>query len=109
MDVLKDKNYESFDYTCRYANVPYYYNTLDDKYIFGIGTQMQKKDIQYVAHKVDEADTLESLALKYYNNPTLFWVIAYFNDILDCYDPLINRYKVINIPNISSIAFDAER
>ena len=72
MDVLKDKTIESFDYICRYSTVPFYYNTLDDKYIYAIGTQVQKKDIPYVAHKVSPTDTLEYLALKYYNNPTLY-------------------------------------
>ena len=109
MDVLKDKSINTFDYTCRYSTIPFYYHTLDDKYIYGVGTQIEKENIQYVAHKVKDTDTLEYLALKYYNNPTLFWVIGYFNDILDSYARLIDSYKIIKIPNITSIAFGAER
>ena len=45
MDVLKDKNIETFDYVCRYSTVPFYYHTLDDKYIYGIGTQIEKENI----------------------------------------------------------------
>lgn len=104
MDVLKDKKYNDFDYTCRYTSIPYYYNTLDDKYIFGIGKQLLK-DVSYVAHKVTNRDTLESLALKYYNNPTLYWVIAYFNDVMDSFEMLSERYEIIKIPNISSVLF----
>lgn len=109
MDVLKDKEINTFDYTCRYSTVPFYYHTLDDKYIYGIGTQIEKKNIQYVAHKVKDTDTLEYLALKYYNNPTFYWVIGYFNDILDCYEHLIDRFEIIKIPNITSLSFGAER
>lgn len=109
MDVLKDKNIDSRDYICRYSSVPYYYHTLDDKYICGVGTQMVKKDIPYVAHRVKDTDTLDYLALKYYNNPTLFWVIGYFNDILDAFSPLSERFEIIKIPNLSSISFGAER
>lgn len=108
MDVLKDKNYASYDYTCRYTAFPYYYHTEDKKYIYGLTSNM-KKDITYVAHKVKDNDTLDSLALKYYNNPTLYWVIAYFNDIQDCYINLKSEFDVIKIPNISSISFGEER
>lgn len=109
MDVLTDKQINTFDYLSRYATVPFYYNTVDEKYIYGIGTQIDKNNIQFVAHKVTPTDTLENLALRYYNNPTFFWVIAYFNDVLDCYAPLLDRYDVIKIPSISSVAFGAQR
>ena len=108
MDILKDKTYKDYDYTCRYTSVPYFYNTVDDKYIYGIGTQMFK-DMTYVAHKVLATDNLDSLALKYYNNPTYWWVIAYFNDILEVFEPLSDKFEIIKIPNISSITFGDER
>lgn len=108
MDILTNTNYFSADYICRYSSVPYYYNTEDRKYIYGIGTNMVKT-LPYVAHKVKDTDTLDYLALKYYNNPTYYWVIAYFNDIQDCYEPLNKNFKIIKIPNISSIEFKNER
>ena len=108
MDVLKDKQYETYSYTSRYKTVPFYYHTVDDKYIYGIGSNINK-DITYVAHKVTSTDTLDSLALKYYGNPTLYWVIALFNDIQDCFIKLSDIYEIIKIPNISSISFGKER
>ena len=109
MDVLKDKQYGVFDYNpCRYTGVPYYYNTQDEKYIYGLGSNM-KKDLPWVAHKVKQEDSLDSIALTYYNNPTYWWVIAYFNDIQDSLVHLIDYYDIIKIPNISSIEFGAER
>lgn len=108
MDVLKNKSYGKFDYTSRYASVPYYYHTLDDKYIYGIGSNLNK-NTYYTLHNVKDTDTLDYLALKYYNNPTFFWVIAYFNDIQDAFIKLSDHYKTIKIPHISSIKFGSER
>ena len=108
MDILTNKNYGKFDYTCRYAAVPYYYNTADDKYIFGIGSNL-RKDTYYTIHQVKDTDTLDELSLRYYNNPTFFWVIAYFNDIQDSFIHLSDYYTTLKIPHIASIDFGAER
>lgn len=108
MDILTNKQYISYDYRNRYTGVPNFYNTEDQREQPGITTNM-KKNIAWVAHKVKQEDTLDSLALKYYNNPTYWWIIAYFNDIQDAFITLANRYEVIQIPDISSIAFGNER
>jgi hypothetical protein len=104
MDTLKNKNYESYDYLCRYTQVPYYFDTLRQREVYGIGSNLVK-DSPYVSHKLASNDTLHSLALQYYNNPTYWWVIAYFNDIQDAFIPLIDKFSIIRIPNISSIVF----
>jgi nucleoid-associated protein YgaU len=104
MDTLKNKTYASFDYLSRYTNVPYYYDTLKDRQIFGIGTNL-KTNAEFVTHKVKSNDTLHSLALKYYNNPTYWWVIAYFNNVQDSFKPLIEKYQTLKIPNITSVEF----
>ena len=104
MDTLKNKLFASFDYISRYSNVPYYYDTLTDRQVFGIGTNMYNTT-EFVTHKVKSNDTLNSLALKYYNNPTFWWIIAYFNNIQDPFKPLINKYATLKIPNIASIKF----
>ena len=62
------------------------------------------RDAPYVSHKLNAADTLDSLALKYYNNPTYFWVIADFNKIQDPYEEL-NEGDILKIPTFSNIAF----
>ena len=104
MDTLKNKNYANFDYLRRYAHVPFYYDSLTDKEIFGIGTNL-KNDTEFLTHKVKSNDTLHSLSLKYYNNPTFWWIIAYFNDIQDSFMHLKDKYETLKIPNISSISF----
>ena len=104
MDTLKNKNYASFDYLSRYTNIPYYYDTLRDRQIYGIGTNL-KNTTEFVTHTLRSNDTLNSLALKYYNNPTFWWVIAYFNDIQDPFKQLTEKRQTIKIPSISSVEF----
>ena len=104
MDVLRNKNYETYDYLSRYTTVPYYYHIKDQREIYGIGSNLSK-DTPWVAHKVIQEDTLDGLALTYYNNPTFWWVIAYFNDMQDPFIKLSNSFNIIKIPNISSINF----
>lgn len=104
MDTLKNKMYESFNYLSRYTNIPYYYDTLQNKKVYGIGTNL-KTNTEFVTHEIRSNDTLNSLALKYYNNPTFWWIIAYFNNIQDPFKPLREKYKTVRIPSISSIEF----
>lgn len=104
MDTFTKKRYATFNYTSRYAGMPYYYDTKAQKDVFGIVKPMIKNSTWF-AHKVIQGDTLDSLALKYYNNPTLWWVIAYFNDIIDPFVVLKEHYDIMKIPSISSISF----
>lgn len=71
MNVLKNKKYTKFDYISRYAGTPYYYHEVDQKEVPGLGKNMLK-NASWVAHKVVSTDTLDKLALTYYNNPT-YW------------------------------------
>ena len=108
MDTLTNKKFAKYDYTSRYLDVPYYFDTLAKRELYGIGSNMLKNS-PWVAHKVRPEDTLEALALKYYNNPTFWWIIAYFNDIIDVFAELTATFDILKIPNISSISFGAER
>lgn len=102
-EILTDKNYKNYDYISRYNNVPYYYNTLDEKYIYSTAYQMSA-DNTYLIHKVKRGDTFDSLSLTYYNSPLYFWVIMDFNQIQDpFYDLEVNTE--LKIPTLSNIAF----
>ena len=105
MDVLKNKSYKQYPYISRYSGFPFYYNTLDKKYIYGITKQLSL-DTPYVLHKVTQTDTLDSLSLQYYGRPDLYWVIADFNRIQDSYIKLSERYETLKIPSISSIVYE---
>ena len=104
MDILTNKKYGEFDYICRYVETPFYYNTVDKRDVPGITSNINK-DISWVAHKVKPTDTLDSLALNYYNNPTFWWAIAYFNNIQDPFIHLATKFDIIKIPSISQIEF----
>ena len=104
MSVLIDKQYKDYSYISRYSQFPIYYNTQDAKYIYGTTGQL-KQSLSYRLHKVEKNDTLDTLALDFYNNPTLFWVIADFNKIQDPYLPLEIGTE-IKIPTLSEITFE---
>lgn len=103
-NVLTNKTFKEYHKISRYSGIPYYYNTVDNKYIYGIGTNL-KDTTTYKVHKVREEDTLDSLALYYYNNPTYFWIIADFNRIQDPYTKL-EVGSHIKIPTFSNIEFE---
>jgi len=104
MDVLKDKARKRYQYISRYTPFPYYYHSLDNKYIYGVTSQLNQ-NVTYVAHKITENDTLDSLSLKYYGRPDYYWIIADFNRIQDPYIKLFGKYEKLNIPTISDITF----
>lgn len=104
MDVLVNKSKRFYDYTSRYATFPYYYHTIDKKYVYGI-TNNLREDTEYVIHMIKDTDTLDSLALKYYGRPDLFWIIADFNGITDSYTKLIDNYNFLNIPTLAGIRY----
>lgn len=104
MDDLKNKMFNNFDYVCRYTSVPYFYNKRLEREWYGIGQQLLKTTA-WVAHEVKPEDTLDTLALTYYNNPTYWWIIAYFNNIPDPFINLKEKFDILKIPSISSIEF----
>lgn len=103
MDRLINKAYREYDYVSRYSAFPYYYDTEDDKYIYGT-TSYLDDTTAYSMYQVKKNDTYDSLALKFYNTPTLFWVICDFNRIQDPYT-LPQEGEYIKIPSLTSIAF----
>ena len=103
MDVLTEKSYKSYDRLSRYADFPYYYNKLDNKYEYGI-TSYLNQNVSAKAYTVKKGDTLDSIALMYYGNPTYFWVIADFNRILNCLDDLTVG-ELLYIPSINEIEY----
>lgn len=102
--VLKNKEYKSYDYFCRYTSFPYYYHTIDNKYIYGMTSQVNK-NIPFVLHKVKRNETIDSIALDFYNNPSYFWALCDFNDIRDPYETL-EEGRTLKIPTLSEVRFE---
>lgn len=104
MEVLKNKSYKDYAKLSRYSPFPYYYHTVDDKYIYG-KTAYLKDTTVYTLYIVKKGDTFDSLALEFYNNPTLYWIICSFNRVQDPYEEL-EEGRQLKIPSISNIEFD---
>lgn len=105
MDVLKNKQTKQYDYLSRYSIFPFYYNTEDNKFVYGITGQLSDKT-SYITHIVKQNDSLDSLANFYYGRPDYYWVIADFNRISDCFINLYNNFKEIKIPTLSNIVYE---
>ena len=106
MDVLKNKSYKDYSYTSRYESFPFYYNTADNKYIYGT-TEWLSNSTAYTLHEIMPYDTLDSIALDAYNNPALYWVIADFNRILDPFEDLPVG-EVLKVPVITGVRYVSE-
>ena len=104
MDVLVNKQYKSYDKFSRYAPLPYYYNIVDNKYVYGTYHQL-RDDTNYQLYVTQKNDTYDSISLKFYNNPTYYWVIADFNRIED---PFISPTEgtQLKIPAFSNLTFE---
>ena len=105
MDCLKEKQTRNYDSLSRYASIPFYYNTLDEKYIYGLTKQLSDKT-EYIIHNVKPYDTLDSLALYYYGRPDFYWIIADFNRINDPFIELNEKFKEIKVPSVSYIYYE---
>lgn len=106
MDVLNNKSYKDYSYTSRYSPFPYYYHTKDGKYTYGVTAYLDDTTV-YHMHTVVQGDTIDKLALHYYNNPTLFWVICSFNRIRNPYVKLTVGQQ-LKIPSIANIKYDMD-
>lgn len=106
MDLLVNKRYKQPSYLSRYTTFPYYYHILDKKYVQGTVAYLSDKTL-YTIHTVKHGDTFDNLALKYYNNPTYYWIICSFNRIQDPFMTL-KVGDTLKIPSMSNIEFEGE-
>ena len=104
MESLTNKCSDVYEYLSRYNGIPYYFDTKNNRDVMGICKQIDFTT-SYVTHKIEAKDTLDSLSLKYYNNPTFWWAIAAFNKINDPFIKLSTKFTLLKIPNISGIKF----
>ena len=72
--------------------------------MYGISKNLNT-NTDYVLHNLVDSDSLDSLALKYYGRPDLFWVIADFNNLNDPYIRLVDKMSSIKIPALSGITW----
>lgn len=104
MDKLLNKSYKDYSYVSRYSSFPYFYHPEDQKYIYGL-TAYLNNTTTYTLHVIQRGDTPDHLALEYYGNPTMYWVICSYNHIQNPYKQLVPG-QTIKIPSISNIEYD---
>ena len=104
MKRLTNKSYKKYDKISRYSAFPYYYDTKTDKYVYGTVAYLNI-NVPYSVYVVKRGDTLDKIALHFYNNPTLYWIICSFNGI---HDPYVNLPigVELKIPSISNLKWD---
>lgn len=104
MEALINKSYKTYNILNRYESVPYYFNTLDQKYIYGLTSHINK-NLSCVEETIHDYSTLENIAYKYYGKSYYYWVIADYNNIRDPFEKLYPKYKTLLVPTISAITF----
>ena len=104
MNVLKNQRYLDYEKVSRYSQFPYYYNTLDDKYICGTTSYLNTSS-PAVLYIVKEGDTYDSISLEAYGNPTYYWIICSYNHIQNCFDDPQPETRLY-LPVISDIYFE---
>lgn len=82
MNILTNESTKTSEYFSRYNGVAQYYNKHDKKYQLALKAWL-KKDFDSVPYVVEKGDTFDFLALKFYNNPTYYWLICDANDIIN--------------------------
>ena len=100
MDVLTNKTAKTSNYYSRYNGRDYYYNKLDNKNQMSTARWL-KQNTDYSTYVVKEKDNYDNIALWFYNNPTMYWIICDFNRVLDPLKPP-KVGTVLYIPSLST-------
>ena len=103
MIVEKDLNPITYNYLSRYSSIPSYYNSEDKKRYYGPAKQLSRDLASHAKHIVKQHESLDTIALKYYNNPLYWWVIADVNSIRDPFNLPVG--KELSIPSLNDIKF----
>lgn len=103
-DKLINETYKDYKRLSRYQNTPCFFNTYSNKNQCASSPWL-KDDTTYSIHFVKSNETLDMIALYYYNNPTYYWIIADFNRIVDPFIELVEGQQ-LKIPVFSNIEFE---
>ena len=98
MEILTNKTAKSTSSYSRYNGFYYYYNERDDKNQMSTSAWLDENNTSN-AHTVEKGDTWDSIALKYYGNPTYYWVICDFNRVIDPFEGP-KEGTVVNVPTL---------
>lgn len=103
MDILTDKQYKQYNYFSRYSGFPFYYDTTENRFVYGTTSQLNQ-DTTYVVYKAKQSDTWDNIALYFYNSPTYYWVLLDFNHIQDPFIEPVEGQE-IKIPTLNAVTY----
>lgn len=103
MEPNATKNYKLYDYISRYESFPYYYDKENNKYYYGITSNLNQTSSYYL-YEVKAGDSYDSIALDYYGCALYYWVICNYNEIFDCLTPPKVGSK-LKLPPLNDISF----
>lgn len=104
MNIATNKSYKKYDYISRYEAFPYYYNTEDERYFYGL-TSWLNNNVGYALYTVQPGDTYDSIAFDYYGSSTFYWVVCDFNRILDPFiEPVVGTQ--LKLPALNGLSFE---
>ena len=106
MDVLKNQAPHSTNHFSRYSGITEVTNIMDKvrgtdefKRYLVMKTHLKRNE-NFTSYEVQKGDTWDKIALKFYKNPTYYWIVCDWNRIHDCMvEPKVG--DVIEIPILS--------
>ena len=109
MNKLTSETVKTSNYYSRYSGLSYYYNKLDKKYQLHSRPWLKQNlsSDEITEYKIKKNDTYDSLALKFYGNPTYYWIICDYNRIIDPFEKLAVG-DILYIPTLGkNLEFEA--
>lgn len=98
------KSYKNYDYISRYESFPYYYDSSNNRYYYGL-TASLKLDATYALYEVRAGDSYDSIASDYYGSALYYWVICNFNGIFNALEqPEVGT--VLKLPALNEVRFE---
>lgn len=98
------KYYKEYNYISRYEGFPYYYDSLNNRYYYGLTANLNK-DTPYASYVVQIGDSYDSIAYDKYGNALFYWIICNFNNVMDSFE-MPTPGTVLKLPSLSAINFN---
>ena len=103
MSVIRDSALKNYNHLSRYSTIPTYYNPVDRARYHGTALQLSRNFTSFWTYVVKIGDTLDSIALRYYNTPLYWWIIADVNAMQDSLE--LKEGQILSIPDINEVVF----
>ena len=74
---------------------------------YAVSSEIQSNSFMFEYYNIDEGDFLDDISAKFYGTPTLWWIVAAFNDITNPFEELeVGEPLKILRPDYLYVVFD---